>query len=215
MRPFLLCGLLLATLSFAVGSDLTTLKGTVYRNYTVTKAENGFLSISYEEGTANIKAEVLPEDVRTQYGLTSSDIPSAPVASQPSHLDELVLNDGTRYTNVKVVGVRADALSILYNDGGATIPFEKLSGPTCNRSKYRLKIPMRLRLRLIRRLPLTRNTLHPRQLRAGRFMSTVTTEKTARTFTAIIVVGSQGVLRCTEQSLRTVWLSILVTPKRP
>jgi hypothetical protein len=131
MRWFLLGGFLLAALNFAVGDDLTTLKGTIYRNYTVVRAGNGFLSISYEEGTANIKAEALPEDIRTKYGLTSSDIPAALVSGQPSHLDQLVLNDGTRYTNVKVVGIRADALSILYDDGGATIPFEKLSDATC------------------------------------------------------------------------------------
>jgi hypothetical protein len=108
-----------------LADDLTTLNGTTYHNFTVVKAENGFLTINYDDGSANIKAEVLPENIRQQYGLT----PTSP--KPPDHLDKLVLKDGTTYRNVTIVKVKPDSLTVLHEDGGANIPFEKLPDDIC------------------------------------------------------------------------------------
>jgi len=109
----------------ALSDDLTTLSGTTYHGFTVVKAENGFLTINYVDGTATIKAEALPQDIRQQYGLT--------LVSQkpPKNLDKIVLNDGTIYLNVTIVNVQPDSLTILYKDGGAKIPFENLPDDIC------------------------------------------------------------------------------------
>ena len=110
--------------------DLTTLSGTTYHNFTVVKAENGFLTINYVDGSANIKADALPDNLRQQYGLVAPVSTQAP-AQPPVHFDELVLNDGTPYLDVTVVKVAPDSLTVMHRDGGAKIPIEKLPSYIC------------------------------------------------------------------------------------
>jgi hypothetical protein len=131
MRHLFLAAMLGGTLcQSALSDDLTTLNGTTYHNFTVVKAENGFLTINYDEGTANIKAEVLPENIRQQYGLSATG--SSPTSPKPpDHFNELVLKDGTPYLDVTIIKVEPDSLTVLHKDGGAKIPFENLPDYIC------------------------------------------------------------------------------------
>ena len=114
----------------ALSDDLTTLSGTTYHNFTVVKVKNAFLTINYDDGTAKIKAEVLPENIRQQYGLSPTGLsPTSP--KPPDHLDKLVLKDGTTYLDVSIIKVQPDSLTVLHKDGGAKIPFENLPDDIC------------------------------------------------------------------------------------
>jgi len=124
--------------------DLTTLNGTTYHNYTVIKAENGFLTINFAEGTTSIKADILPEDIRQKYGFIVSP------TKHPKNLDTLILKDGTIYSNVTVVKIEPDGLTILYQDGGVKITFEKLTDEICK--LYNLTLDQALQYRASEKL---------------------------------------------------------------
>lgn len=147
----------------AYPDDLVSLQGTTYRNFSVVKVENGFLTISYDEGTATLKADILPEDIRQKYGLGSN------VTQPPKHLDKIVLNDGTTYLNVTIGKVLPDSLTILYGDGGAKIPFENLSAAICKlygitldqAVQYRESIKQEQELANSNKSPLTKDEIPP------------------------------------------------------
>jgi len=125
---FILIGLLVLHPS-ALAEDLVTTSGTVYHNFTIIKIEDGMLTINYEEGTATIKIEALPEDFRQRYGLIL-----VPVSHKrpPTYLDKLVLKNGITYSGVTIVKVQPDGLTVLHHDGGAQISFENLSEEICS-----------------------------------------------------------------------------------
>jgi len=61
---------------------------------------------------------------------------SLALTSTSAFAEDWMTTDGTKYENVKVLRVEADAVTILYKDGGALIPLFKLPPPLQQRFKY-------------------------------------------------------------------------------
>jgi hypothetical protein len=61
---------------------------------------------------------------------------SLALTSTSAFAEDWMTTDGTKYENVKVIRVEADAVTILYKDGGALVPLFKLPPPLQQRFKY-------------------------------------------------------------------------------